>query len=235
MSAEMLEVNGFQVEVVRTNRKKTISVEIEDAQVFAVVPRTLPQEELKALIYQKSRWIQKNLQIEQHILRPELKAYQAGESFKLLGMDHTLSFETCRQKSLEVSERSLLLRLPKTSQEQPLKVKKALQEGYRAYALDILTAKAHYFSFVVGAQPRTINVRTFRARWGSCSSEGDIDFNWAIIMAPHHIVDYVVVHELCHLHHMDHSPEYWRCVQKVLPDYKNCIEWLKYNGRTLAV
>ena len=69
----------------------------------------------------------------------------------------------------------------------------------------------------------------------SCSAKGHIDFNWKIIMAPHHIVDYVVVHELCHLKQHDHSPEFWKLVERVIPDYANCKQWLKDNERLFVI
>jgi len=62
-----------------------------------------------------------------------------------------------------------------------------------------------------------------------------VSYNWRIIIAPHHIVDYVVVHELCHLKHLNHSPEYWKTVAREFPDYRECREWLKENGAGLMV
>jgi predicted metal-dependent hydrolase len=78
-------------------------------------------------------------------------------------------------------------------------------------------------------------VKYFKARWGSCSTHGDITFNWRIIMAPHRIVDYVVVHELAHLKHHDHSPRFWKGVETVIPDYRECREWLKNYGQMLVI
>ena len=69
-----------------------------------------------------------------------------------------------------------------------------------------------------------------KGRWGSCSSKGELTFNWRLILAPSAIVDYVVVHELCHLKHMDHSPKFWKAVASVLSDYKSRKAWLKDNG-----
>lgn len=235
MSAEMMEINGFQIEVVRTNRRRTMSVEIEEQRVFAVVPKDLTTASIEDLIQQKSRWIKKNLQIASLISPVIPKEYVDGENFKILGMDHRLVLQPASKKSIKIEDKQLIVSLPATSLKEPSKIKRALRDWYRAYALEILQQKAAYFSFVVGAQPSSVCVRTFKSRWGSCSDTGEIEFNWEIIMAPHHIVDYVVVHELCHLHHMNHSPQYWQCVAKVTPDYRACKEWLKYNGRTLTV
>jgi len=87
----------------------------------------------------------------------------------------------------------------------------------------------------MGVAPNSISVRDYKSRWGSCSSKGEISYNWRIIIAPHQIVDYVVVHELCHLKHPNHSPEYWKSVKRVNPEYKEHRQWLKEHGATWIV
>ena len=86
-----------------------------------------------------------------------------------------------------------------------------------------------------GVEPASAGIKTFKSRWGSCSTCGDITFNWKIIIAPNRIVDYVVVHELCQLKRHDHSPVFWKCVERVVLDYKECKFWLKQNGNGLEI
>ena len=76
----------------------------------------------------------------------------------------------------------------------------------------------------------SVRIRTYRARWGSCNARGELVFNWKLIMTPPSVIDYVVVHELCHLHHLNHGAQFWRCVQQAFPDYRNAVNWLKANG-----
>jgi predicted metal-dependent hydrolase len=78
-------------------------------------------------------------------------------------------------------------------------------------------------------------VKDFQSRWGSCTPRGRVDFNWKIIMAPNRVVDYVVVHELCHLKQHDHSPQFWKLVESIMPDYLESKEWLRVNGASLMV
>jgi predicted metal-dependent hydrolase len=75
----------------------------------------------------------------------------------------------------------------------------------------------------------------FSRRWGSCSKTGNIQYNWRVIIAPHHIVDYVVVHELCHLVYHNHSDKFWRSVERALPEYRQDKEWLRLNEPTLSI
>ena len=80
-----------------------------------------------------------------------------------------------------------------------------------------------------------MGIKDFKSKWGTCSTRGDISYNWRVVIAPHRIVDYVVVHELAHLTHLDHSSIFWRQVAHLIPDYKECREWLKVNGVSLVV
>ena len=109
-------------------------------------------------------------------------------------------------------------------------VKVQLARWYRDHAELRLRDKAGRYAPLLGVSPNSINVKYYKARWGSCSIHGDITFNWRIIMAPHRIVDYVVVHELAHMKHHDHSSKFWQTIESVIPDYRGCREWLKING-----
>ena len=80
-----------------------------------------------------------------------------------------------------------------------------------------------------------ITIRNQTGRWGSCSSTGNLNFNCLLMLAPESVLNYVVVHELCHRKHMDHSPAFWQEVARVLPDYKKEEAWLKREGRVLLM
>ena len=87
----------------------------------------------------------------------------------------------------------------------------------------------------IGVTYSVVNIKPLKQRWGSCTSKGVLNFNWRIIIAPISIVDYVVAHELCHIIHHDHSNEFWKLMQKVMPDYLDRKEWLRVNGAMLDI
>ena len=100
-------------------------------------------------------------------------------------------------------------------------------------ALRVLPERCRYFAGIMGVSYGRITIRNQKTRWGSCSSKGNLNFNCLLMLAPPEIRDYVVVHELAHRKEMNHSPRFWKEVEKVLPDYRQRVSWLKKNGPEL--
>lgn len=100
-------------------------------------------------------------------------------------------------------------------------------------ARQIIPDRTAYWSEILGVSYGRITIRCQHTRWGSCSSKGNLNFNCLLMLAPPEVLDYVIVHELCHRKHMNHSPAFWAEVAQILPDYAYCIRWLKTQGRLL--
>lgn len=105
----------------------------------------------------------------------------------------------------------------------------------RREAGEIFRKRADHFARKLQVSYKRITIREQKTRWGSCSSNQNLNFNWKLILAPREVLDYVVVHELCHLKEMNHSPAYWQEVEKILPDYQRQKDWLKKNGWKLLL
>ena len=111
----------------------------------------------------------------------------------------------------------------------------ALEARYHQAARNYFPKRVAYYETILGVTHGTITIRDQKTRWGSCSSKGNLNFNWRLMLAPPRILDYVVVHELCHRIEMNHSKAFWDAVETVLPDYRELRKWLKDNGRTLIL
>ena len=100
-------------------------------------------------------------------------------------------------------------------------------------ALQVIPERVAYYAQIMAVRYGRITIRNQRTRWGSCSSKGNLNFNCLLMLVPPRVMDYVVVHELCHLKQMNHSKAFWLLVENVLPDYKESRKWLKENGAQL--
>ncbi len=110
-----------------------------------------------------------------------------------------------------------------------------LDRRYRNSARQKITARVVHYHQQTGGQYTSITIRDQKSRWGSCSSRGTLSFNYRLIFAPAKVLDYVVVHELCHLSHMNHSGDFWNMVEEIMPDYQVYKNWLRDHGRELTL
>lgn len=156
----------------------------------------------------------------------EWKILYRGREYRLV-----LRREPARRRiQVELEEDELLISTPNA---EPARIYKAIEKWYIGQAHMIFPVRVmHYLQFT-GGEVKSIRIKDQKTRWGSCSSLHNLNFNWRLIMAPGEVLDYVVVHELCHLTHMNHSRDFWNMVEKVMPDYRVYRKWLKDNGNRL--
>jgi predicted metal-dependent hydrolase len=102
-------------------------------------------------------------------------------------------------------------------------------------AEELIKKRTAEYSVILSVKYSNIRVKDTKTRWGSCSSKGNLNFNFRILMAPERVMDYIIIHELCHLKHMNHGKMFWETVAFYMPDYEKHKEWLKVNGRMLYV
>ena len=134
-------------------------------------------------------------------------------------------------KYLEVQEKQRNRPVSELTDSQRL----ALEKRYIAAAKEYFPKRVAHFQQFTGGSYNRITIRDQKTRWGSCSARGTLSFNWRLMLAPPTILDYVVVHELCHLTHMNHSAAFWQKVESVYPDYRTARKWLKDHGQELVL
>ena len=226
----------------RSPRRRTIEITVAgSADVSVKAPRYAAEKEIRDFIHEKSEWIIKKIheiRLQQEALNK--RGYENGHQFLFLGKQYPVAISEGRRKSARVSfdGRQWIVEVPKNiagRQRQSL-VKEKLIQWYRQQAEELLGSRLFHYARLMGSGPRKIAVRTQKRIWGSCSkSQQRINLNWCLIMAPLPVIDYVVVHELCHLEVANHSRRFWKKVEKIFPDYKIRQKWLRSRAGDMAL
>lgn len=148
--------------------------------------------------------------------------------------------ETRIRDFVESKKEWLGAHLQKAQQRQAIRQQAgAISEEQRAAGIRAartrISERTAYYAKIVGVTYGRITIRDQKSRWGSCSGRGNLNFTWKLVLAPPEVLDYVVVHELCHRIEMNHSAAFWQQVERVLPDYRRRRDWLKENGWLLEL
>ena len=231
MSAIPEEVLGLRVEVVRSIRR-TAALHIIGSDLQIRVPEHVGDERVAEFLKRKRPWIRSKV-AEISLLPPHrTKELVSGESFPYLGRNYRLKIQEGHQVGVCLSGGYLraTIRPNDYGEHQTLRIQQYLQNWYRSRALERLQDKTHRYAQQIGVSPAGVSVRNFISRWGSCDKQGQVVFNWNIIKASHSVVDYVVIHELCHLIHPNHSKDFWQLVGRHDTSYAEHRKWLKEKG-----
>lgn len=224
---------GFQVEIIKTDRKKSASIQLKDGRVRVRAPRSLSDKRINDLIKKRTPWIKEKL--KEYSKRPQVvtKKYEDGEIFSYLDKNYELKIIESDKEAIKLKNGFFIVSICKEGFGKNIKVQKLLTNWYRNHAHKYLQERTEKFANIIGVSPSSISIKNYKSRWGSCSINGAIDYNWKIIQAPKKVIDYVVVHELCHLIEHNHSPKYWSYVEKFMPNWKESRNWLKENSDIL--
>jgi predicted metal-dependent hydrolase len=155
----------------------------------------------------------------------------AGATIPLRGVPHRVMATGMLRGRVECIETpdGPVLRVPGDQAHQP----RRLHDWLKAEALHDLKRQSDHHAARLGVSVKQVRLRSQSSRWGSCSSTGNINYNWRLILAPPHVLDYVAAHEVAHIVEMNHSPAFWATVEQTLPDMARGKAWLKAHGRDL--
>jgi predicted metal-dependent hydrolase len=221
-----------------SKKRKTGQLKIISAHSLEItVPYNTSESYIQNLLQNKTSWILKKTSALAKIdLNPINKSLCDGALILYLGRPHTLSLQPFKVKHpvIHLHEKQITIQFPEQIDTRSVLLKYALKDWYIENAKEILHTKTLTWSDKIGVTPKNIHIKEQKTRWGSCSSLGTINYNWRIVMSPLEIIDYLVVHELCHLKFLDHSPLFWGLVSQYLPDYKQRRIWLRNNGKLLS-
>jgi predicted metal-dependent hydrolase len=227
--------NDITYDVIRS-RRKTADVVIErDGRVIVRTPEATEVQRIENIIKTKRYWIYKNLAEWRDLNATRvIREYRNGEGFLYLGRSYRLSLVD-QKEALSLKNGRFCLKRDLVDIGGIKAARLAFQDYYIAKGCDYIARRVHYFAPKVGVYSGNIDVRELGHRWASCSPKGDLAFHWKCMMAPGTIIDYIVVHELCHFHFKDHTEAFWNEVDKIIPTYLERKEWLKKNGAAMDV
>lgn len=221
----------IEFEVQRRNRK-TLEIRIQPPdKVRVAAPKYAKDEEILRVVQSKGKWIVEKLsELESIGCSKREKEYVNGESFLYLGRNYSLKII----KNPEIQSPVVKLYKGKFHIETNTKdldeLRQAMEHWYRQKTLEKVLEKVEYFQNYFPVKPNFVKVKEQKKRWGSCNSKGNLMFNWRISMAPSPVLGYIVLHEMCHLVHFNHSKDFWALVERIMPNYKERKEWLKKYG-----
>jgi predicted metal-dependent hydrolase len=229
----------FEYQIRKTTRRKTISITVyQDNRVLVAAPASMPQNSILQFVEKKSDWVRKNLgrNLQKPKNIPVPLRFVDGEEILYLGEKCTLRIEEGSPSGVFLTNGNIIVRAHRDTAEENRSetIREQLVKWYVSRAKDKIEERIRFYAARIGAMPQSVTIKKMKCRWGSCSSKGRINLAWNIIMAPEPILDYLMVHELCHLKHHDHSADYWRLVESILPDHRERRKWLRVNGDFLS-
>ncbi len=213
----VVRVGDLHVRVQVSDRRRTVRLTVErDSSVTAVIPPGVDGAGLARVVRSRQRWLYAKLAERQALgkARPP-REYRSGEGFPYLGRGYRLL--VVEQSPAPVRLMRGRLELRRDCLDDPAR---HLSRWYRRVGEPWLRKRVRPWADRMDAEVASLRVMPLGYRWGSCSAEGRVSIHWAAMQLPPDLVDYVLVHELAHLRRHDHSPEFWRLVERAMPDYQ---------------
>ncbi len=220
--------------LIRSDRKTADIVIERSGDVIVRAPARLDDEQVRAVVADRALWVHRSLaEWEDLNSSRRHRPLVQGQGFSYLGRSYRLKFVTDADVPLRLKNGQWELSEAFFGREGDAATRKAFRDFYIAKGFQIFTERVRSLAPLVGVVPGEVTVKELGYHWASCGVGGALNFHWKTVMAPQTVIDYIVVHELCHLHHRDHSDAFWNEVDKVLPRYRERKQWLRINGAAL--
>lgn len=221
----------FDYDVVYSSRRKTLSITVErDRSVVVKAPTGTPPEKIHKIIESRKQWLYEKIHHEQKYhtpLHPPGKELVNGESLLYLGQSYQIAIVDSVKDITLIDNRFLV----PTHQAQ--KRGEVFRKWYTRQAKEIILPRVRHFAERLGVCFNTVKITDSKYRWGSCTTNDNVTFNWRLIKAPMFVIDYVVVHELVHFLEPNHTPRFWGIIRSQITQMDKAKHWLKVHGSLL--
>lgn len=225
-------MSNIDVDKVIRSRRRSIAAEIdEQGRLVIRAPHWVSERYILSFIDERRRWIMRNQESARRkwLERPHYR-FIDGEKFLYLGKFYELKIQRSPYHRLKLADGHFVLSDLYANQ-----ARKEFVGWYRDRARSEIAERVRFYAFLAGVRHGKIRINQARRQWGSCSIDGNLSFTWRLVMAPMHVIDSVVVHELVHLKIKNHSPRFWREVRSLFPRYDEADGWLEENSHRLTL
>ena len=230
--SEQLYYESIKYTLIRERIKNTY-IQIKDGKVFVKAPRSASINYIEKLLEEKKNWILKKLEEQSKTIKAQLN-YQDGDKISVLGKTYTLRILYNNNKRSKIYSDSQHVycefnkEIQQLSNAEKEKIpKKLIEKYYRYIATQEVFPAIEDLQKRTGLYPSECNIKNLKATWGICSSKRKISINLNLMAYSRHAIEYVCLHELCHLKYMNHSKDFWNLVEHYMPDYKLAKKELK--------
>lgn len=216
--------------LVRSRRKSiALTLSLRDGTLTVRAPLRVPLSALERFVDERQAWIETRQKQIRADIESSQRNYDEGEYFRYLGIEYPLVHVDESRKALSFDgEKFVLFRGSRW------RAKRLFADWYSSQAKRILTDRTTLFSETWRIPHARIHVRDMKSRWGSCRRDGALSFNVRLVLSPLPVLDSVVAHELAHIVHRDHSPQFWKFASTLCPEIRHHGAWLKKNGHLLV-
>jgi predicted metal-dependent hydrolase len=223
-----LEFNmDYPIRIEKSRRRSLALFITPDRTVLVKAPLLTPKFIIDQFVAKHTDWIEKRLAKLQSVPLRGTRQYTDGETLLFLGKQYRIR----TGPFTNIAFRGDALLFPKALQ---FRAEKELHTWYKKMAENFITQQVEKFAREMEAEYKEITFSDTKSRWGSCSHDNRLQFNWRLVMAPVLVVNYVIVHELAHTSEKNHSRDFWRRVEKYNPSYRQSRKWLSESGHTLV-
>ena len=225
-TTEYITVDGIRYEIRRNARRKNIALGVENGTFFIAAPMRASRKSLAAIIEQSGEALRRKL-MRRPAAQPQEHRYEEGEMFYYRGEQYPLRFAPREGVYPLKLEGGAFLSFEGLAAEE---IRHNFEVWYRLRLREIIQREFPAWCKRIGAAPRRVTLKNAKTLWGSCSSSGSVTFNIRLALIPPPLAEYVMIHELCHMSEMNHSPKFWALVAKYCPDYAVRRKELKTDG-----
>ncbi|WP_312521962.1 SprT family zinc-dependent metalloprotease [Anaerospora sp.] len=219
----------------RVKNRKTIQIAFTPERTLLVkAPYGITDLEAVTILTDKASWIHKHWhRLAKLSTNPVNSEFKSDALLLYLGQQYRLKLTTSSKDLVYIDGEHIIVQCSAASDTYPAFAQTLLLKWYVEQASSALLSRTNYWAKIIGVSPTRVTIRDQKTRWGSCSNRGSINYSWRLIMAPSTVMDYLVIHELCHMKVANHSQSFWQLVASYIIHYNEQRRWLKENGSIL--